>query len=221
MNRENKMEAIKKGFSIGEAVKFGWNTARRHLPFLLGFMLAVWILETSPSLIQTYFEPVSPLIAILTKVLALIISLLVSMAFVKIALKLSDDQPARFVDLFNTFPLIPKFLAASILYLLILAGGFVLFVFPMVIWGIRYSLFPYFIVDKGVGPIEALSLSAKATEGAKWDLLGLFFVLITINVLGALCLLIGLFITAPTTWIAHASVYRYLVKQTAQAPIPE
>ena len=97
----------------------------------------------------------------------------------------------------------------------------ILLIFPAFIWGIKFCLYPYFIVEKGMGPIEALQASSRATMGAKWDLLGFWSVIGVINVLGFFCLLIGLFATVPTTMVAMALVYRKLLSQTetVQAPI--
>jgi len=46
------------------------------------------------------------------------------------------------------------------------------------------------------------------------DLFLFNLLLILINLLGAICLLIGLFVTIPTTMVAWAFVYRRLLAQT-------
>jgi uncharacterized membrane protein len=110
-----------------------------------------------------------------------------------------------------------KYLFGSILYVLIFCAGLILLIFPGIIWGIKFGLFPYFIIDKGLGPIKALKASAKTTMGARWDLLGFGFVVSIISLLGVLCLVIGIFATIPTTMIAAALVYRRLLSQTKKA----
>ena len=97
---------------------------------------------------------------------------------------------------------------------LIVVAGVILLVFPAVIWGIKFSLWPYFIVDRQTGPVEALRASSKATSGVKWDLLGFYFVVSVVQVLGILCLVIGLFAAWPTAMVATALVYRRLLSQT-------
>lgn len=85
---------------------------------------------------------------------------------------------------------------------------------PGIILGIKFWFFDYFIMDKKVGPIEALKRSAELTSGVKWKLFLFFLALTGINILGALLLLIGLFLTIPTTMMAAAFVYRKLLAQT-------
>ena len=87
-------------------------------------------------------------------------------------------------------------------------------IIPGIIWGIKFQFFSYFIVDKGLGPIEALKRSSTITKGAKWDLFLFGLLVWLINLLGALCLLVGLFATIPTTGVAMAFVYHKLLTQT-------
>jgi uncharacterized membrane protein len=51
----------------------------------------------------------------------------------------------------------------------------------------------------------------------KWKLLGFGIVLAIINVIGAMCLFVGLFVTVPVTLLAFSSVYRKLLSQTESA----
>ena len=82
---------------------------------------------------------------------------------------------------------------------------------PGIIWGIQYMFFSYFIIDEDLGPMEALKRSAAITEGAKWDLFLFGLLLAGINLLGALCLLVGLIATIPATMLAFAFAYRRLL----------
>ena len=75
---------------------------------------------------------------------------------------------SEFADLFSYFPLFFKYLSGSILYELIIVGGMILLIIPDIIWRIKFQFFSCFIVDKGVGPIEALKRSSVITKDAKW-----------------------------------------------------
>ena len=114
-----------------------------------------------------------------------------------------------------------KYLIGSILYGLIVFAGTILLIIPGIIWGIQFCFYDYFIIDKGLGPIEALKRSSAITRGVKWDLFVFSLILLGINLLGALCLLIGLFATIPTTMVAIAFVYRKLLAQAEIAHVSE
>jgi len=88
-----------------------------------------------------------------------------------------------------------------------------LLIVPGIIWGIKFWFFDYFVIDKGLGSIEALKKSSAITEGHKWNLFIFFLVITGINLLGAIFLLVGLFATMPITMIVAAFVYRRLLAQ--------
>jgi len=68
------------------------------------------------------------------------------------------------------------------------------------------------VVDRGLGPIEAMQESWRITKGHKWQLFLLFLALLGINLLGFLALFIGIFVTAPMTLVALAHAYRTLAR---------
>ena len=205
-----------KGFYAGEMVKFGWRTMRENLRFFIGLLLVAWLVELIPLAIARLVTEKTDLLAAILYILSCILSIIVGMGLIEISLRFCDNERASIRDLFSPYPLFPRYLFSSILYELIVLGGLILLIFPGVIWGIKFSLFPYFIVDKGLGPVEALKASARTTARAKWDLLGFWFGMTVINFLGVVCLLIGLFAAYPTTMVATALVYRKLLSQTEQ-----
>ncbi len=114
-----------------------------------------------------------------------------------------------------------EYLFGSILTRLIALGGTILLIIPAIIWAIRFQFYAYFIIDKEAGPIEALRRSLTITKGSTWNLFLFGLLFVAINLLGMLCLLIGLFVTGPITMVAVAFVYRRLQTLTEDAQIPE
>lgn len=80
--------------------------------------------------------------------------------------------------------------------------GLLFLIVPGIYLGLKYQFFGYLIVDRGMGPFEALKESGRLTEGAKTDLfvfwLSLFCgILVIMIVLGLLIALpIGLLMAA-------------------------
>ena len=97
--------------------------------------------------------------------------------------------------------------------MLIMFCGFLLLIIPGIIWAIGFQLAPYFVVDKGMDPLEALKKSWAATRGAKWNLFLFGLLLGLINMLGFLALMVGLLFTLPLSMVAMAYVYRKLAVQ--------
>jgi len=208
-------------FSISEAIHFGWNTMKSNLGFFIGLLIFVFLFTSLSSIIAAKATEANIFLGIIFYIADFSLSIIISIGLVKIALRFCDNEKGRFADLFSQYPLFPQYLVGSILYGLIVFAGTILLIIPGILWGIQFCFYDYFIVDKGLGPIEALKRSSAITRGVKWDLLGFFLVLLGINLLGALCLLIGLFVTIPTTMVALAFVYRKLMVQAEIVQVSE
>jgi uncharacterized membrane protein len=208
-----------KKFSRGEAIEFGWKMMKSNISFFIILVVVTLIISIASNISESIirksigFQALPTIIYIATMVLQLAIG----MGLIKIALRFCDNEKGKFTDLFSCFPLFFKYLFGSILYTLIVFVGLILLIIPGIIWGIKFQFFPYFIVDKGLGPIESLKKSSEITKGIKWDLFLFGLLLLGINLLGALCLLIGLFATIPTAMVASAFVYRKLLAQIPES----
>lgn len=210
-----------KNFSKSEAVRFGWNTMKSNLGFFICLLILTELLFNVPFIIAGMIIGVNVPLGIVFLVAGYALAIVISMGLVKIALRFCDNEKGRFADLFSQYRLFFKYLFASILYGLIVFGGTLLLIIPGIIWGIKFWFCAYFVIDKRLGPIEALKRSSAITRGVKWNLFVFSLMLIGINLLGALALLIGLFATIPTTMVAAAFVYRRLLAQTEIAPVSE
>lgn len=206
-----------KKFSTGDAIRFGWDTTKKHLGFFIGLTLVAGAVYVIPSVIAELIRENNPLIAMVIDLVSSVVSLVMAMGIVKISLQFCDTRPSTIADLFSCFPLFFPYLFGTILYVLIFVGGILLLIVPGIIWGIQFQFFAYPIVEKGLGAVASLKQSSAITKGAKWDLFLFGLLLFGINILGALALGVGLFLTGPTSILAAAFVYRQLLSQTRVA----
>jgi len=93
-------------------------------------------------------------------------------------------------------------MGGTIIYGLIVCAGLLLLIVPGIIWALKYSLYGYFVIDRNMGPLEALKASAEATEGAKGELFSLALLLFGVQILGLICLCVGLLFTIPLALVA-------------------
>jgi len=200
-------------FSKREAVRFGWNTMKSNLGFFITLLIVVGLISFVPNMIGEWVKEDAPFLALTISFVFGIVSLVVQMGLIKIALRFCYNEKGELADLFSCTPLFFKYLVGSLLYGLIVFGGMILLIIPGIIWAIKFQFYDYLIIDKKLGPIEALKKSAVITKGAKRDLFVFGLLLGGINLLGVICLLIGLFAAIPTTLVAMAFVYRKLLAQ--------
>jgi len=76
---------------------------------------------------------------------------------------------------------------------------------------LKTNFFSYFILDKDMGPVEALSESLTRTTGLEFELFIIYAILALINLVGALLFGLGLLFTIPYSWLVVSVIYtRYL-----------
>ena len=202
---------------MGEAVRFGWETMKKNIMFFIPLIVVAFLIENVPGAIAKFAGEEFPMISVMLHFTGLILGFIVQMGLIRISLQFCDGIKGKLDDLLSSFDILLPFIAASILFGLIIFAGILLFVVPGIIWGIKFSLYPYFIVEKKLGPIEALKASSRATTGAKWDLFLFGLLLGLINLAGMLVFLVGLFATIPTSMVAFAYVYRRLTEEAKPA----
>ena len=205
--------AIKK-FSSREAIQFSWNTVKADLGFFIGFLLLGTIVQYVPVWLSEALKKNSSVLSVIVGILGRVVQMIVSMGYIKMALKFHDGAKGEWSDLYTSYPLTWKYILSSICYGLIVFVGLLLLIVPGIIWAIRYQFFSYLLVDQNLGPIEAIKKSGELTKGGAWDLFLFGLAATGIMLLGALCLLVGLFVAMPVVLMAGTFVYRKLLSQS-------
>ena len=188
-------------FSKGEAIKFGWDTTTGNLGLFIVALVIVVAIGLMPMVASG---------SLVVAVVAAVLNLVVGIGVMRMALRFVDGEKGELVDLFSKIPLIVTYLIASFVVGIVVTVGFCLLILPGIYWAVRLYMFPWVIVDKEVGPFEAIRQSWSMTEGSFWNLFLLGFLLCLINILGTMALLIGLLVTIPLSVVAVGYVYRHL-----------
>lgn len=201
-------EAPKK-LLVGEAVSFGWQMFKRNYQFLLLFGLCYIGVLIVESIARKMNEGAagSWVIALATFVLDLIIGI----GLVQVSLKVSRGQEAKLQELFGETKYLLNYFLASLLYVVVVLFGTLLLIVPGIIWAIKYGNFKYLVIDKNLGPVQAIKESGRITYGYKKKLFLLGLVLFCIVLGGALLLGVGLFIAFPVTTLASTYAYRLMI----------
>ncbi len=199
-------------FLIDEAIQFGWQIMKKNFFFFVGILLFIIAIQLLPVILTNIDLFASDIASIITYLLVMLVGIIVGMGAIKISLNFCDHKKSSFSTLFSQYRLFFIYLLTTIIYSLIVLLGFILFIIPGIYLAIRFAFFEYFIIDKKMGVIQSLKESWKITKGNFWGLFAFYFIVIIINILGALTLLLGLFVTIPITMIAWAFIYRRLLE---------
>lgn len=199
---------------IRSALEFGWKIFRDKLLFFIVFMLIIGV----PAAILNVMVQGLPWLSVSVMFLrgvAWLWKVLAMMAVVLVCLSFRDKGAFDFRKTDELQSLFIPYLIGSLLFSAILFVGMLLLIAPGVWFAVKYQFMPYLIIDKGMEPIEALNAAGEITKGY-WLELGLFVLCIAgINFLGILAFGLGLLVTIPVTFLAHAWVYRSFVPSEA------
>ena len=202
-----------KQFSIEGAIKFGWNITLKNTPFFIQILLIILVLNIISFSITKSLDESNQLINTLIKVFFWIIETIVGMGFIKVCLEFIRGQKTKVADLYkyyNNSSLLLNYIAGSFLSGIIILLGFLALIIPGIYISIRLQFVTYLIIDKGLGPIEAIKESWRMTKNQVWNLFLFGIILGLINLAGILALIFGLFWSIPTTALATAFVYKKL-----------
>ncbi len=196
-------------FSAGGCIRFGWETFKKRPWFFIGAALLVAVLSGVASGIGGAFGN-QGVAQGLGSLINFVLGTFISMGVTAFFLKSHDSiETAGSGELWHPQPFW-YFLGAKLLVGVVVILGLVLLIVPGIIFGLMFMFTPYVVIDKGLGPIEAMRESKRITDGHKWQLLGLVGLAVLVNILGFLCLIVGLLVTIPLTALAVVHAYRTL-----------
>lgn len=205
--------------SVGDCISYGWETFKKRPWFLIGALVLALVISALPGALGPHPEvgpdgemipPPITTFHVVISIVSVVVSFLVAIGLTNFSLRAHDNiEGTQLSDLWYPKPFWP-FVGAHILAGIAIAIGFVLLIVPGVILMLGWSFVRYLIVERGLGPINALKESWRITKGHKWQLLLLGLALFGINVLGVLALLVGLLVSVPVTMIAVVHAYRTL-----------
>ena len=189
-------------------IKDSWEIVKANYKLVAALLGAFVVYQFVQGIVQGFFG--ESFLSVIVSLAFTVITIFLQIGFIKIGLKLVDKKPAKFEELWAYPQYLLRMIAASILYGLAVLGGFILLIIPGIYLALRLQFYSYVILDKDTGVIDSLKRSWKLTEGNVINLFLFMFLLIGINILGAIALLVGLLVTIPVSFIAVTLLYRKL-----------
>jgi uncharacterized membrane protein len=220
-------------FSVGDAFSWAWNKLRKNaVPLLVSYLIWRAILGASNfvfQLITGLFDAAStttnaagqttttsPGLAIAGAVIGLIlyaVSLVVEVyswtALITGCLDIADGQPVTVGSFFKPRNFGPAILAALLVGLFTTLGLFLLII-PGLIFAFFASLTLYFVVDRSMGPMDALKASIALVRSNIGAVLMALLVTIAATIVGFLACCVGLVVAVPLSTLIWTYTYRKL-----------
>lgn len=216
--------------SIGNALSAGWKLTWKNFGFLLGVFFVILGIALAVLLVFFFFIGGSALLAdnstssaamtgmVLLSVFmipayaaAIIGITVIGIGMLKIIINITSEKERSIRDLFTNWNYLLTYLAANMLYTMIVYAGFAFFIIPAFIWGIKYQFALHLILDKDMDVRAAFDKSAAMTEGKKFTLFLYTIVLSFVAMAGFIVFGIGAFISIPMVYIAWTHIYKQLL----------
>ena len=90
---------------------------------------------------------------------------------------------------------------------------------PVIYISLRFFFAPYLLIDRGLGPIEALKMSWKASYPLQGGIFVFLLIATVIAIVGLVCFFVGLFFSTIIVMYAQAALYRQAFSAGIQDPL--
>jgi uncharacterized membrane protein len=126
-------------------------------------------------------------------IINIVVSSFVMAGIMSFSLKVAKGVPYAFGDLFSGAPFFVSVFVANLVSTIAISIGMIFLIVPGVILALGLCMTIPLIVDRGLGPIDALSESWKLTDGHKANLFIFGLIAFGLSIAGACVCGVGLF----------------------------
>lgn len=208
-------------WEAGEAIGRAWDIVKVHwVPLVFGTMIG-GAAASAPQQIASFYnlfthgpghrgdfdDPVYVALLGFGVVIGWVLQAFFQAGFVRMYLSAARGRAPEFAHVFSGGPRFFAMLGAMVVHSLMIIIGFALLIVPGVILSLGLLLYPYYVVDRGMGPIEALRASWDATTGQKGKLFVLGIYSVGVIIVGLVACCIGMVPALAVVSVAQAIVY--------------
>jgi hypothetical protein len=205
-------------FQTGEVLSEAWEKVKGAKGTIFGGVFVMYVTSfllgfiCKAALSMLGIDQNNIVLTVITQLGLQLISMTVTVLFtgglMMMGVRRAADEPISFSMLFDGFAKAKPLVIAMIFQSVMIIIGFALLIIPGIYLSIGYGLTYPLIMEKELGPWEAMEASRKAIHHHWFQIFGLYFVMGLIFMLSALPLGIGLIWTLPMGVITLGIVYR-------------
>lgn len=171
--------------TYGQLFDKSWDTIKKNLALSAGLTLVYFLAAIALNIIPFVGG---------------VLAGLLTPGYLYCLIRIRDHQNIEFRDFFWSFQDFNRVLHWLVMYfvkIIAVVIGLILLIIPGIYIAVAVMVSePYFVFRQQDG-IEALKASAKLVTQNWWFMFGLVWLILFLNILGALCFLIGLLVTIP------------------------
>ncbi|WP_182525662.1 hypothetical protein [Nocardioides dongkuii] len=221
--------AVVPRWELGDALRYGWAKFRANLGTVI---LAVIAVAVTVAIVQGVgylvrdamgcsgsgdtdcggFLSLANLVSLLFSALSFVVGQIVGAGVIRASLDLTEGRAFTLATVFSPHRL-PQVIVASILTGILSTVGFLLCLLPGIAFSIASQYTLYFVLDKGLGPWQAIKASVHLARTNLGPTLIWYVVSFALMLLGLLLCLVGWIVILPVVLIGQAYTYKVLSGQ--------
>ena len=141
----------------------GWRTFTRYPAGFLGFALLFTVASQGPMVLAHAYG----------QFLSLVLQVIMMAGIAMVVWKQMRSDPTSFIDFFPDWETVGQLILCTIVGLLLIAGGLLLFVVPGIYLIVAYTFAYMLIIDRGFSVWQALEASRRVVNKNWWKVAGL------------------------------------------------
>ncbi len=205
-------------FSIGAVLSEAWDKTSGtkwpiHLAFLYYFLVALAIIivlfiTTAALSFGSSSDGLAGFFQIILQIAINIILLPLMLGIIIMGIQRAAGRDINANTIFGYFSKTFSLFATMLIMSIMLAIGFLLFILPGIYLSVAYYMALPLVVEKNMGPWQALETSRKAVTRRWFRMFGFLFIMSIIVAISIIPLGIGLIWSLPLLIIAYGIIYR-------------
>ncbi|SIO16683.1 hypothetical protein [Algoriphagus halophilus] len=192
-------------FNISNIIDKAWEMFKARAMFHIGFAFLI-------STIQLFFT-------LYLEDFAFIYSIFLSpplvAGFYLVANRMSQNEYVDFQNYFDGFKYILPLIIVNLITAIFIIAGLVVFILPGIYLGVGYVFSLLFVLFGGFDFWPAMEYSRKLVHTNWWKFFAFLLLLLLINIGGFLCLIVGLLVTIPLTYLSIYVLFEELTIDAA------
>ncbi|MDR2775253.1 MAG: glycerophosphoryl diester phosphodiesterase membrane domain-containing protein [Tannerella sp.] len=207
---------MKEKINYSDIVRTAWKGLKSQFWLLTGLLIGFTIVY---SLLFIFAIPAKgdffSISCIITYILCVFLLCLFQLGYLKNCFQTLDGEEPQFSSYGQVSRKLPAYLAAYLIYSIIIAIGSVLFVIPGIYLALRLQFFMASIIDEDTGIIKSFKRSWEITKGHSMRLFVVMLIMLLISFIGQIALFVGIFVAIPLIVLTYGVVFRRLTTPAA------
>jgi hypothetical protein len=199
------------GTDVGSIVGYGWKKFQEFfgqiVVAIIVYVVVVGVFLVIGNIIQTQINSIFG--SLLFSLINLVVTSAISIILIRAVLMIVDGKPLDTAALFSTDNL-GQYVVGALLFALGTWIGLILCVIPGIIFAFLAYYWNFFIVDKGLEPVDAIKASIDMVKNNVGTVLIWAIVAFIITAIGFAICCVGAIVAVPVVFIGNAYLYRRL-----------